>query len=1432
MSYLSGKIAERLIVPVVCGTERGTAFFIGGQQLMTARHVVRAYFASTSAPEQIILTMPDRTILCRAEELTLDGKTEDVALLTIADGEDYEASDWLPLLYDEFVDGLSLRLYGYPQELAMGERLVSLEVRNRLEIDRWNDRTLTRDDRLELKYYDGMSGSPVVNKEGRVIGVATMQNNQSLSYLSVKRLRLYLDAKGVGYATDWESEDDTLMGQGRSQKQCEDAIASIHDRYMPRLHQPDRDLENLLDTITDARKIDQSVKMAEELAAFVSQLPQDKLDKVREDLNLYRNIDEEYLKANGYELLEQCCDYFDDVRFRDQLNFSESLALNQLKYSMEEAGWDYARGKTVKNVCLTGKAGTGKTHTLCHFAKNKQGQANIYLFFGTDFKPHESVIGHIRNVVCEEESFADFNQGMEEKGRYAVIIVDALNEGLGCGFWNQNLGALRSELQKHSNIKLIVSVRSPFEKELSDLTEENRWTMRPVAGFVNRNAAIDDYLRYYDIDRHYRIHNLEAFQNPLFLKMFCETFHSMSEEERRNVTRRDLYKRYVGKKNQAVSDLVDEDPELNIADRYLSKIANVSVFYQHCNPILRQKARALAKRVCPGRLWSQDLLHACLSVSLLLDDRSADGGKAVMFEYENLGDYYKAEQLLNSKMGVGKQLDWIIEQKHYLERHPDEASHKLDSTAKALFDCYYHRNVDAGSCLQVQKGGPLYDLYLEYLYESDLPFQTFYETLLRLDNDNVNPIRMIQDFDKLTLDEALQMHHKLMAYHTVGDRDIVWTRYVNQMYDMYGDEFLGTVPVEEDATEPVSDDERLYLLCVTWMLTSSHPRFRALLTRKLRKILSIHTVLIDWLQDLFEDVNDPYVAEGLYCAICGVVMPLRDKQVVLPIAQRIYHRYYESRTDVPQDLRVRQWTLKIIERAYYLDKNCDGWVKIQTPFEPQPIDEGRIPEYRNVKADRGYFGLQHGSMLMHNSMFDFEDFNRYIIGTNNHHSSPDYFVPMDDGTYAGVPLTDIMAEMSYYITDIFGWNDKLGSLDNGKYSLNRSHNDKERIGKKFQWMAWYRVNARLMDACRVSKEQYYYGDTAEEKDLAEHPYPWNTSEVSRFDPTLDPVQKYAPEAGLTGTERLPIAGVDDEKWIDKDEYLPSFRHLSQDKDGVQYVLLMGYDTTKADAENGKKETFLFCNAAFVHRDDADQFSEWASKQNFYGRWMPEHRGSTEFMWSDYPWADTYRSFFESYEIWEQPHDCPVKMMLSYVAQLQEEWSGIDADDEFLTTVYMPCEEMMEQMGLYCSETRGVVKSVADGSVVCLNTGHGNCVNGLFIRQDVLNAYLERNGYEMFYYVLGEKMLRLGQMNAMMRDLSAAYRYKAVGSLQEVQPMRVIPREIPKPVQPDPSRIAFLRNKNITEGLTTREMIELASLEDGTSDSDILDVLEEMEGEEE
>ena len=244
--------------------------------------------------------------------------------------------------------------------------------------------------------------------------------------------------------------------------------------------------------------------------------------------------------------------------------------------------------------------------------------------------------------------------------------------------------------------------------------------------------------------------------------------------------------------------------------------------------------------------------------------------------------------------------------------------------------------------------------------------------------------------------------------------------------------------------------------------------------------------------------------------------------------------------------------------------------------------------------------------------------------------------------------------------------------------------------------------------------------------------------------------------------------------------------------GELMVIVICKITEDHEMELFKKETFLFSNAGFVKQEDAEKFADWAKNQNFYGRWMPERRGMIEFLWNDYPWADVYKSSIE-HEVWSRSHDCPCDMQLSYEAQLQEDWEGIGRENEFLSTAYMPCAEMMDQMGLYCSEIRGVIKAT-DGSVAALNTGHGNCINGLFVRRDILNDYLKRNGYVMFYYVLGEKVLRIGEMNSIMKDLSAAYQFQPEHEALVIQPMRIIER-------------VALKKKNDEERLISHEMAD-------------------------
>lgn len=1395
---MNGKDIEQIVVPVECCAEQGTAFFVGERQLMTARHVVHEHFSNPASPEPIYIKLGSVCILCNAVDLKGNA---DIALLTIDKGESYNASDWLTLLKDEFVKDLELRVYGYPQEVAMGANLVELAVANRLPISGWNDRAVVRKDVLHLMDYDGLSGSPVVNKEGRVIGVLTLQINETLGYLSVEKMSAQLTSKDVLFAEDWHGEDNTTFGQGRSMEICQKAIAGIGNRYMKELSQPNNHLESRLDFFSDKKSIDEHTTDGNDLIGFLKGLDQKEQKRIR---GIY-----------GQQQLElkRFCRYAIANRFKNILPWEKEIELNTLvRKLMDGHAFNYIEGGQIKNLCLIGKAGSGKTHSLCEFASQKQQQANIYLFFGTEFVVHESITEQVRAKVCEDKGFQDIDIEMRKRGRYAIIVIDALNEGLGCTFWNNHLGALRDELNKYDNIKLIISVRSPFDRELNDLSRESfikkrkeKWDVVHVVGFEDRNKAIEAFFKAYGVLESFKEKYLEAFGDPLFLKIFCETYHSLTPSELENLTRLTIYKKYVKRKNEDVSHQVDEDIELNIADSYLMKLANCSVFAAHFNTISREKARTYARRMCPGRLWSQDLLNAMLSSSLLLSERTADGGHAVMFEYENFGDYYKAEQLIKSKMDEDEVLDWLLDQKRFFDRHKDIASNKFENAIMALFDCWTINGVALQRKRIVQQQDFLREHYVEYLMASDMDYDDVLDRLEELDPRIKQDLEMVRKPQTMTLQEVMEVHNHLMSYNTVGSRDLIWTVYVNDLFVNYEDKIVGSLPCETNPALAVNDEEKIFLIRLVWMLATAHPLYRALIMRRLRKLLAIHPAMMLWLMGMFKDVNDPYVLQGLYCAVAGVMLPSRDKALLKSVATFIYKQYYENHESVPQDLVVRQWTLKIVERAYIIDNNCDWWTRIKTPFEALPFDETMIPPIENIHSD--YFGLQHGSQLLYSSIFGFSDFNRYIIGTNNRHSSTDFF-KYDEiaDTYVGDDLRREQAEIAYYVMNVFGWNDKLGFLDNSKYSVGRFENETERMGKKMQWLAWYRLNARLMDSYKVTKSTYHYSDTADEKDFTGTPYPWNTSEITLFDPTLDVEGFRTAYPKLQEVIAPVVEDVPDNEWIQNGNHVPLFRHQVTVDDKL-YIMLYGFDKVAV----GDKITYVITNAAFVKNADAEQFEQWSKKQNFYGRWMPERNGMFDFLWNDYPLADAYKNAIET-EVWERPtNDCPCDLMLSYAAQLQEHWEGIDRNDEYLTTVFMPCEEMMLQQKLYCSEVRGIIRREEDNTIAAINCPKENGLSGLFVRKDILDEYLERNGYVLFYYIVGEKQLQEESPHSIMKDMSAAYKYELDGTVTEIQHMRVIEREIPEEPKANPARRAELEKKNKEEGLSTREMIEWADL---------------------
>ena len=115
-------IAGSIIVPVWCGSERGTAFFISPTNLLTAFHVIAGYVADGS---NIYIDVNGISTECTCEELV---KGKDIAILTCVDYTNECTS--LQLLASDCRKGQVLSIVGYPEELGNGIDAFSFSVMN------------------------------------------------------------------------------------------------------------------------------------------------------------------------------------------------------------------------------------------------------------------------------------------------------------------------------------------------------------------------------------------------------------------------------------------------------------------------------------------------------------------------------------------------------------------------------------------------------------------------------------------------------------------------------------------------------------------------------------------------------------------------------------------------------------------------------------------------------------------------------------------------------------------------------------------------------------------------------------------------------------------------------------------------------------------------------------------------------------------------------------------------------------------------------------------------------------------------------------------------------------------------------------------------------------------------------------------------------
>ena len=1345
------------IVHIECGSSHGSAFFVGKATLLTARHVVVSVLDKEN--EYVTVCVFGNRLKATAHSECAGGVNADVARLELTE----PISDVAPLnlLSVEFEGHPELLAVGFPSGAGIGEMPSWYEVtyEHALNNHPFSTHTSNISEVYSVQSLKGISGGPILNQSGSVVGIATYQQGRALGFLSISRyVELRKADSVIPCSHDADREDYSTYGLGTSVEQTKRAIKTVGNRYKPKDNIENRNLLATLKAFVDYKgasdtesRIAQREKDVESLFKYGSIEVKNNIDGTPDYIETFDEGDKEQIGSisltSGGDTLQTC---ISDLK---------------LLYDKRE---NYAFGLMV----LTGKAGTGKTHTLCDFLENHAGDVNRYLLLGSNFVTSESVT----TQICDKLGFAEdglalLNQKMVEKGRSALIVIDALNEGANEGYWKSAVVELSSVLAEYHNVKLIVSVREPYDKSIFDGGTEG-WKTVSIKGFQEVDGAIKKYFRDahipFDVSQPYR----QELKNPLFLNIFCQTYNQLTSKEQEHLNKITLFEAYLKVRNGKVCELSDEDPYNNITLKMAQKLCHYSLYYNECNMVPRVKARSIGNRIIRREGWQKSLLHSMIAEGLLLENLSDDlKTELVQIEYEKMGDYLKAKELLSSKMNAEQIVEFVADMYRRINKPTYNGNKtKFKNMLAALFAMWgdEHRCASV-NLLEQETLKPVVEDYSAALKDESGKYQ---EKLLDIYYEQAQPIDASsywEDRKYRPLTDYEELHKKLLVM-SQPDRDLMWAEPVNELFDRIQDYFT--------ILNPYMDEEngiQKMLILLGWFLASSYPKGRCIVTRELYQLVIYDNANAERLLNLFMGCNEPYVLQGVLAAVYGGCIVLHDKDFSAKMADIVIKGLIDVKLPMLDNLQVRQWALKILENADYECKSDKYFQKLKFPLSdtdsPLKLLDGEF-----VRPDEEFYGKSRGSYKLWNSLYGFSDFNRYVIGTNSRSESNVFFLKDADGSYKGIPNDKLLKALTEIISS--EWNDHLGHLDDDRYSENRYDNKKERIGKKYQWMAWHNLEGRLLDYAKVARWDEFVHNPKED-DFVKRPMPWHTGSDSRLDPTL------VETTGLVKTElfdhieeqegAVEMSAV---QWLNDTSIMPQLQFLYKDKNNKEWALVQGYDSRTIKTTDAPVQEFVFYNTGFVPNDKVVSFREWTSKQNFYGRWMPEHRnGDNTTLWNEFPWTECYKE--QGRDKWEEVNDqqyCPSKIRLPYETLLQEHHMGLSEESYSHGEVLAPCADMMNFLKLRTSKVRGLVED-SEKKVVAMNmcpfvrAAH----NGLLIRRDVLNAYLKARGYTMFYFILGEKTYKsyndsMVPLNLSNTDLSGAAQYPLEGDIEIIQPL--------------------------------------------------------------
>lgn len=1030
-------------------------------------------------------------------------------------------------------------------------------------------------------------------------------------------------------------------------------------------------------------------------------------------------------------------------------------------------------------VCfIKGEPGIGKTHILAKMcSKLTLNKEPLFLFIlGFKFTTNENILIQLQKIAGSEFSFEDYlvylNEYGKDRNSIVFFIIDAINEGNYLNLSKKDgLYQLIREIENKEFLKLIISFRSDYEQLLVSDEVKKKIDSGLVSEILHHGLDIDTIESVYKFFNIYGIgfcpldYIDENYTNPLYVRLLCECLSKVNNVLTNNSSPFiELFKEIQKIKDEDIKDdlkklgnqLFGDEPILNL---FLNEF--------NSNLIKKRQRKLSYLEIAEFNFFKRDynispsvflpiLTRNCIFVS---DIAEKESDKNYSFFYDKLTDYSIASYLFT---------DFVKVKNYHLQPLVDYLNLELskDNSKSSLYyfvtpqvfnfiDMLYtdklSRDCNKETYFAVEKS--IYSIkdmdvrqqyldeyvksykwrsnksirpefFFEFCLKNNITLDLFFEVLISCSLKKSSPLNA-------------EFLHSYLLDMTINERDKEWTTYIN---DCFGSDESRVYQIITSLLNEanfinnlVKDRDRTFLLLVlfSWILTSSNRKLRDETSKAMIVVLKHHLDLVIPLLNKFSNVKEPYVIQRLYGIVLGSIIQscIANKQDICSSISLFVYKNIFAKDIVYEDILLRDNARLIIEYTYSFFKSTFSseidLEKVRPPYRSHDI-QSNIKEYEVPN----YIGASEimNSMKISTEGALYGDFGRYVF------ESALYDFDCDKLALKNYSMNIIFNEI--------GYNKALSDYDCSRsISYYPGQTDKsERIGKKYQWIAFYKILALASDHFSLI-DRYSPYENRRNYEGAWEPY------VRDFDPTLvskDILKKQSLVEEISKKENCVVFS---EKIDPNDKDLPLNLKTITDNlivqdDKYEWVSLYSFFQKYSAGEEKNKLITCIINGFFIKTTELQQYHKVDKKILLKAIKLTnafEVPSTYTSYLKEYPWSQSCNDLIEAcnsgLEVTggdQKINSILEKLTYSCCYLLWEE--EYDFSKGSSESRFLPNKDLFDKCKLSFSDSNCELINGNNEVVSISCSGHSPSFNKLVIRKDILDSYLKSNGLSLIFFL--------------------------------------------------------------------------------------------------